>query len=163
MKAYTTRVGAGPFPTELGDELGERLREIGREFGATTGRPRRCGWLDLVALRYAVRVSGIKQLVITKLDVLAGIPKLALCTAYDLDGVRSKTFPDNAHDVGRVTPVYEEMDGFDAIGSVRSVNDLPASARIYLERIAQDLGCRVALVSVGPGRGEDIELLDPFL
>ena len=162
MKAYTTRVGRGPFPTELSDELGDRLREVGREFGATTGRPRRCGWLDLVALRYAVRVSGIKQLVITKLDVLAGIPKLKLCTTYQLDGERLTTFPDNAHDVVRVTPIYEEMDGFDAIGSVRSMDDLPQSARTYLDRIAEELACKLALVSVGPGRGEDIELVDPF-
>jgi adenylosuccinate synthase len=162
MKAYTTRVGRGPFPTELDNELGERLREVGREFGATTGRPRRCGWLDLVALRYAVRVSGIQQLVITKLDVLAGIPKLEICTAYELDGQRLTTLPDNAHDIGRVTPVLEEMEGFGPISSARSLDELPKSARIYLDRIAQDLGCKAALVSVGPGRGEDIELVDPF-
>jgi adenylosuccinate synthase len=162
LKAYTTRVGRGPFPTELLDALGERLRETGREFGATTGRPRRCGWLDLVALRYAVRISGIRQIVITKLDVLAGIPKLNLCTAYELDGQRLETFPDNAHDVSRVSPIYEVMDGFDRVGEARSLDDLPATARRYIDRIAEALGTRIALVSVGPGRGEDIELANPF-
>ncbi len=95
--------------------------------------------------------------------MLAGIPKLQLCTSYQLDGERLTTLPDNAHDVVRVTPIYEEMDGFDAIGACRSLDDLPPAARRYIDRIAKDLGCRVALVSVGPGRGEDIELLDPFL
>jgi adenylosuccinate synthase len=162
MKAYTTRVGAGPFPTELDDELGERLRKTGHEYGATTGRPRRCGWLDFVALRYAVRISGIEQLAITKLDVLAGIDPLRMCVAYELDGRRIETYPDNAHDMVRVRPIYEEMRGFGSIGDKRTLADLPKEARAYLDRIAKELGTSIAMVSVGPGRGEDIELVDPF-
>ncbi len=162
MKAYTTRVGSGPFPTELEGGIGERLRAAGHEFGATTGRPRRCGWLDLVALRYAVRVCGIQQVAITKLDVLSVLDELEVCVAYELDGERLDTYPDNAHDVARVKPVYEKMPGFGEVGEVRSVADLPENARKYVDRITEDLGVKVALLSVGPGRGEDIEELDPF-
>ncbi|MCK6551378.1 adenylosuccinate synthase [Myxococcota bacterium] len=163
MKAYTTRVGAGPFPTELSDEIGERLRSVGHEFGATTGRPRRCGWLDFVALRYAVRISGIQDVVITKLDVLAGIDPLKVCVAYELDGERITTYPDNAHDMVRVKPVYETVPGFGATREARALEDLPPAARAYLDRITAELGVRIVLVSVGPGRGEDLELVDPFL
>lgn len=162
MKAYTTRVGAGPMPTELHDEIGERLRKTGHEFGATTGRPRRCGWLDFVALRYAVRVSGIQSLAITKLDVLAGIDPIKVCVAYELDGERLETYPDNAPDMARVKPVYEEMAGFGPLHDKRRLEDLPKEARAYLDRIAKELGTTTALVSVGPGRGEDIEVVDPF-
>ena len=162
MKAYTTRVGAGPFPTELHDNIGDKLRESGREFGATTGRPRRCGWLDLVALRYARRVAGIDKLVVTKLDVLSGLDQIGVCTAYELDGERLETYPDNAHAVGRVKPIYEMLPGFGEIRDARSLEDLPKNARAYVERIAEELGVELALLSVGPGRGEDIELVDPF-
>jgi adenylosuccinate synthase len=155
-------VGSGPFPTELHDALGEQLRATGHEFGATTGRPRRCGWLDLVALGYAVRVSGIQSLVITKLDVLAGVDPIQVCTAYALDGERLETFPDNVHDLGRVTPIYEPMPGFGDVRGARSLADLPPPARHYVDTIAARLGCEVTLVSVGPGRGEDLELEDPF-
>ena len=162
MKAYTTRVGSGPFPTELHDGIGEQLRETGREFGATTGRPRRCGWLDLVALRYATRVAGIRKLVVTKLDVLSGLDAIGVCTHYELDGERLDTYPDNAHDVGRVRPVYEMLPGFSDVRQARSLDDLPAGARAYVDRIAAELDVELALLSVGPGRGEDIELSDPF-
>ncbi|MBI4820954.1 MAG: adenylosuccinate synthase [Deltaproteobacteria bacterium] len=161
-KAYTTRVGSGPFPTELLDETGERLRATGQEFGATTGRPRRCGWLDLVALRYAVRVSGIDRLAITKLDVLAGISPIQVCVAYELDGERLETFPDNVHDLDRVKPIYEATEGFSDVRGARKLEELPGTARAYLDRITRDLGVPAALVSVGPGRGEDIEISDPF-
>ncbi|MBX2813390.1 MAG: adenylosuccinate synthase [Myxococcales bacterium] len=161
-KAYTTRVGAGPFPTELHDALGEQLRENGREFGATTGRPRRCGWLDFVALRYAVRVAGIEQIVLTKLDVLSGLDQISICTGYEIDGERFTTYPDNAHDVARVTPVYEMMPGFADIRQARNIEDLPKNARAYVDRIAEELNVSLALLSVGPGRGEDIEIVDPF-
>ncbi len=161
-KAYTTRVGSGPFPTELEDAVGEQLRATGQEFGATTGRPRRCGWLDLVALRYAVRVSGIRTLAITKLDVLADIDPLKVCVAYELDGERIETYPDNVHDLTRVTPVYESVPGFGDVRAARKLEDLPAAARSYLDRIAEALDCTLSLVSVGPGRGEDIEVADPF-
>lgn len=162
MKAYTTRVGAGPFPTELDDALGDRLRKTGHEFGAVTGRPRRCGWLDFVALRYAVRICGIQLLAITKLDVLAGIDPIRFCVGYELEGERLATYPDNVHDLGRVRPIYEEMPGFGALGDKRTLADLPTAARAYLDRIAEELGVGTALVSVGPGRGEDIEVVDPF-
>lgn len=162
MKAYTTRVGSGPFPTELEGGIGERLRAAGHEFGATTGRPRRCGWLDLVALRYAVRVCGIQQVAITKLDVLSVLDELQVCVAYDLDGQRLDTYPDNAHDVSRVKPIYETMPGFGPVVDARSRDDLPDNAKKYLDRITSDLGVTAALVSVGPGRGEDIEEVDPF-
>ena len=163
MKAYTTRVGSGPFPTELHDEVGEALRDAGREFGATTGRPRRCGWLDFVALRYASRVAGIRKLVITKLDVLGGLGDIDVCTAYELDGERLETYPDNAHDVARVKPVYETLPGFGAeVRDARKLEDLPKTARAYIDRIAEELDVELSLLSVGPGRGEDIELSDPF-
>ena len=162
MKAYTTRVGSGPFPTELNGSVGARLREAGDEFGATTGRPRRCGWLDLVALRYAVRVAGIRQLAVTKLDVLSEMEELKVCTAYELDGTRFETYPDNAADVSLVRPIYEELRGFGRLDEARSLDDLPGPARAYLDRVSSDLGVQIVMVSVGPGRGEDIELIDPF-
>lgn len=162
MKAYTTRVGSGPFPTELNDALGERLRETGKEFGATTGRPRRCGWLDLVALRYAVRICGIREVAVTKLDVLSGLDELKVCTEYRLGGERLQTFPDNVHDLDRVEPVYRSFPGFGDVGGARRLEDLPSTARQYLDFVTQDLGVKVALLSVGPGRGQDIEVHNPF-
>jgi adenylosuccinate synthase len=162
MKAYTTRVGSGPFPTELNDALGERLRETGREFGATTGRPRRCGWLDLVALRYATRICGIQEVAVTKLDVLSGLDELKVCTHYQLGGDKLETFPDNVHDLQRVEPVYRSFAGFGDVGGARKLEDLPKAARHYLDEVTQDLGVKVALLSVGPGRGQDIEVHNPF-
>lgn len=162
MKAYTTRVGSGPFPTELHEEVGDKLREKGREFGSTTGRPRRCGWLDLVALRYATRVAGIRRLVVTKLDVLSGLDEIGVCTAYELDGERLDTYPDNVHDLARVRPVYEMVPGFGEVRTARRLKDLPAGARAYLDRISAELAVELVLVSVGPARGEDIELANPF-
>lgn len=161
-KAYTTRVGAGPFPTELFDETGEKLRATGHEFGATTGRPRRCGWLDMVALKYAVRISGIQYLAITKLDILGGHDQLKVCVAYDLDGERIETYPDNVHDLQRATPIYETVEGFGDVRDAKCLDDLPPAAKTYLNRIADGLSCKIALVSVGPGRGEDIEVKNPF-
>jgi adenylosuccinate synthase len=162
MKAYSTRVGAGPFPTELFGDLGERLRTTGQEFGATTGRPRRCGWLDFVALRYAARISGIQLLAITKLDVLSGIDPIRFAVAYELDGQRIERYPDNVHDLDRVRPIFEEMPGFGPIKDKRSLQDLPQEARNYLDRMTKELDLGIALVSVGPGRGEDIEIVNPF-
>jgi adenylosuccinate synthase len=162
-KAYTTRVGEGPFPTELPGEIGQKLRKIGHEFGATTGRPRRCGWLDLVALRYAVRVSGIDCLALTKLDVLSGFPEIQVCTAYEIDGERIEHFPDDVRNLGAVKPIYESMEGFSDLGHQRTLADLPSSARRYIDRIASDLEVEVAMVSLGPGRGEEVEITNPFL
>jgi adenylosuccinate synthase len=156
-KAYTTRVGNGPFPSELGGELGETLRKRGAEYGATTGRPRRCGWLDAVALGRAVRVSGITTLAVTKLDVLQGISPLKICVAYRLDGRELDDFPPSAADLQRVEPIYEDWEGFteDLRGATR-MEDLPTAARAYLDRLAELAGAPISMISVGPSREETI-------
>lgn len=161
-KAYTTRVGAGPFPTELFDESGEALRKAGHEFGATTGRARRTGWLDLVALAYAARVGGVQTLAITKLDVLAQLDRIKVCVAYELDGQRLTRLPDNAPDLARVVPIYQEMPAIEDPSQARSFDELGPKARAYLEFISETLSLPICLVSVGPGRDEAIEIADPF-
>jgi adenylosuccinate synthase len=160
-KAYTTRVGGGPFPTELDNETGQRLRDAGAEYGSTTGRPRRCGWLDLVALRHAVAVNGLSELAITKLDVLSALPELEICVAYELDGERL-TYPPYER-VEAVQPIYETLEGWsEDLTSCRSRSDLPPAAQRYLARIEQEVGCRVGVVSVGPDREDTADLRDPF-
>lgn len=162
-KAYTTRVGGGPFPTELTDALGERLRKVGDEFGATTGRPRRCGWLDTVVLRYATRVNGLWGLALTKLDVLSGLETLKICNAYELDGKRLSELPVDFEDFSRVQPIYEEMDGWEAtLAGARTVEDLPEAARRYIRRVEEMVGIPVVCISVGAERGETILLQNPF-
>ncbi|MEZ4367000.1 MAG: adenylosuccinate synthase [Kofleriaceae bacterium] len=162
-KAYATRVGGGPFPTELHDATGERLRQVGAEFGATTGRPRRCGWLDLPALRLAVRTSGIDALALTKLDVLAEMPEVALCVGYRVDGRLLDEAPTDADDLARAEPVLEAFGGLgDWPAQVRTLADLPAPARRYLEAIEAGAGVPLCLVSVGPERGQTVVLADPF-
>jgi adenylosuccinate synthase len=162
-KAYTTRVGGGPFPTELTDETGERLRKIGDEYGATTGRPRRCGWLDLVVLRYAARVNGLSGLALTKMDVLSGLKALKLCVAYQLDGQRVEELPNDADDLARVQPIYETLPGWDErLAGTRTVEDLPANAKAYVHRIEELTGVKVVCISVGADRGETILLSNPF-
>ena len=167
VKAYTTRVGNGPFPTELFDESGERLRDVGREFGSTTGRPRRCGWLDIPALRLTIRLSGIKSLALTKLDVLDGLGEIKLCTAYRLNGQLLDEMPLDPDDLMAVEPVYETMPGWPARGQkappATTVEDLPATARSYLARIAELVGISPSLVSWGPSRSETILISNPFL
>lgn len=154
-KAYTTRVGDGPFPTELLGAEGDGLREAGGEFGATTGRPRRCGWLDIPVLRYAVRINGMQGLALTKMDVLSGLGDLRICVAYQIDGERSELPP--AEDLSRAQPVYETLEGWeDALGDCRAFDELPAAAQAYVERVTELAGCPVDLVSVGPGRRETI-------
>ncbi len=155
-KAYVTRVGEGPFPTELDGELAEQLREAGGEFGTTTGRARRCGWLDLVALRYAARINGLTGLVITKLDVLTGLDPLRICTRYAGPGEATfDTFPYHQSIVHKVTPEYIEMPGWDAdISGARRVGDLPAEARDYLRAIEDFVGVPVVMVGVGPARDQ---------
>ena len=163
-KAYTTRVGGGPFPTELDDEVGAKLREVGDEFGATTGRPRRCGWFDAVVVRQAARLSGMSGLAITKLDVLSGLPKLKLAVAYEVDGKRLETVPAGARAFASAKPVYEEMDGWtEDLGQARRFEDLPAPARKYISRIEELTATPVTLISVGAEREETILLRDPFL
>ena len=160
-KAYTTRVGGGPFPTELEDETGQRLRDAGAEYGSTTGRPRRCGWLDLVALRHAVAVNGLTEIAITKLDVLSAVDQLELCVAYELDGKRLSHPPYDRIDA--VKPVYETLEGWsEDLSACRTRADLPPAAQRYLERIEREVGCRIGTVSVGPDREDTADLRDPF-
>jgi adenylosuccinate synthase len=158
LKAYSTRVGGGPMPTELFDADGERIRERGREFGTTTGRPRRCGWLDLVALRYTAMVNGVDELAVMLLDVLGGFEKLKVCTAYRVDGRVTDRFCPDAHDLGRVEPVYEEVDGFaeGVAEKARSRGELPAGAAAYVELIQSYVGVPVRVISVGPDREQTI-------
>jgi adenylosuccinate synthase len=158
-KAYTTRVGSGPFPTELLDDAGAHLRKAGDEYGTTTGRERRCGWFDAVVGRYAVRVNGISDLVVTKLDVLSGLAKVPICVAYDVDGQRVDSMPTTQTAFHHAKPIYEELDGWwEDISKARVEADLPAAARRYLERIEQLCGARVGVVGVGPGRDETVTL-----
>lgn len=156
-KAYTTRVGSGPFPTEMNEVLSERLRQEGGEFGATTGRPRRCGWLDLVALKYAIRVNGLTSLALMKLDVLSGHEKIEVCTAYRLDGVEIKELPVSSNDLSRVEPVYRTLNGWmEDIRNVRSIQDLPQAARDFIQFIATEVATPIDVVSVGPGREQTL-------
>jgi adenylosuccinate synthase len=162
-KAYATRVGEGPFPTELHGEAGERLRKAGGEYGATTGRPRRCGWLDLPALRMGVRLSGMQSLALTKLDVLAGLPEVSVCAAYKLDGKELDEPPTDPEDLARAEPIYMHFKGWEKLPSeAREIGDLPAPARAYVQTISEMAGVPFCLVSVGPDRSETIRLTDPF-
>ncbi len=157
VKAYSTRVGNGPFPTELTGETGEWLRAEGHEFGATTGRPRRCGWLDLVALRYTSRINGFTELAVTKLDVLAGLNEIQVCTAYRIDGKTTERFPTDLATLERVEPVYETLRGFSGdLSGAERLADLPAPARDYLSFLSQRLGVPVAVVGTGPKREETL-------
>jgi adenylosuccinate synthase len=154
-KAYATRVGGGPFPTELLDELGDRIRTAGGEFGSVTGRPRRCGWLDIPVLRQAVRMNGVTELAITKLDVLRGIHPLRIAVAYEVDGRRVVTPP--ALGLERAVPVFEEHPGWDAdLRGARTLADLPATVRRFVDRVAELSGARIGMISVGPDRDETI-------
>ena len=158
LKAYTTRVGEGPFPTELFDDNGEFLRKTGAEYGTTTGRPRRCGWLDTVIGRYATRINGVTDFVITKLDVLTGLDTVPICVAYDIDGVRHDEMPANQSDFHHAVPIYEEMPGWwEDITACRSFEELPAAAQAYVLRVEELIGARVSAIGVGPGREEIIE------
>ncbi|WP_156253177.1 adenylosuccinate synthase [Pseudactinotalea terrae] len=153
IKAYTTRVGEGPFPTELLDDVGEQLRKTGGEYGVTTGRPRRCGWYDAVVARYAARVNGLTDLVLTKLDVLTGFEKVPVCVAYDVDGVRHDEMPVDQAAFAKATPIYEELDGWwEDISLARTWDDLPVNARRYVEALEEMSGTRISSVGVGPDR-----------
>lgn len=157
VKAYCTRVGNGPFPTELHDDIGERLQSVGHEFGATTGRPRRCGWLDLVALRYTSAINGLTDLCITKLDVLSGLDEIKVCTAYRIDGTETTQFPSDVHSLEKVEPVYVSLPGWkeDIVG-IDQFENLPETARTYLQFIADQVGVGISMVSTGPKRSETI-------
>jgi adenylosuccinate synthase len=157
LKAYTTRVGSGPFPTELNDEMGERLRKTGGEVGVTTGRNRRTGWFDAVIARYAARVNGITDYFLTKLDVLSGLDTVPVCVAYEVDGRRVDDMPMTQTDLHHAIPVYEELPGWwEDISECRSYDDLPANARSYVDRIEELAGARISAVGVGPRRDQTI-------
>jgi len=157
VKAYSTRVGNGPFPTELENEIGERLRKTGGEYGATTGRPRRCGWLDFVSLRYSIRVNGIEKIAITKLDVLDDFDEIRVCTHYRVNGKNIQNFPTDLRTLALVEPVYRVFKGWKAkTSAVRSYSKLPARARAYIEAMASGLGTKVWMVSVGARRDQTL-------
>ncbi len=163
VKAYTTRVGAGPFPTELEDEIGQRLGERGHEFGTVTGRKRRCGWFDAVLVRQSAAVSGITGVALTKLDVLDGFDQLKICTGYKLDGQTYDYLPPHPQDQARVEPIYETIEGWsESTAGARSWADLPAQAIKYIRRIEELIGCPVASVSTSPQRDDTILVRDPF-
>jgi len=163
VKAYTTRVGSGPFPTELFDEIGEKIQKKGAEFGATTGRRRRCGWLDAVLLRNAARLNGLTGLVITKLDVLDGLKDLKICTGYEYNGKTISDFPASLKILGSCKPVYDVLPGWqEDISGIRKFKDLPENAKMYLSRIQQLTETPIDIVSVGPAREETIVINNPF-
>ncbi len=163
LKAYSTRVGYGGFPTELKDDLGDELRRIGGEYGATTGRPRRCGWLDLVVVNHSIGLNGLAGIALTKLDVLTGISPLKICTGYKIGGKTVRTVPSDIEELEKATPIYREMKGWDKpIEESRAFEDLPKNARDYVETIQHLTGVPVTLVSVGPSREQSILRESPF-
>ncbi|WP_062304188.1 adenylosuccinate synthase [Demequina subtropica] len=160
-KAYTTRVGEGPMPTELLDKWGDRLRDVGHEFGTTTGRPRRCGWYDSVITRYASRINGLTDIVLTKLDVLTGIEEIPVCVSYDVGGVRHQDLPLDQAAFAAAEPVYETFPGWtEDISGAREFSDLPQNAQDYVKAVEELSGCRISTIGVGPGRDEIIQIND---
>lgn len=161
QKAYTTRVGAGPFPTELFDKMGDFLRTTGGEFGVNTGRPRRCGWYDAVLARQAVRINGFTDLFITKLDVLTGLEKVPVCVAYEVDGVRFDEIPMTQTDFHHAKPIYEYFDGWnESISDAKTLGELPENARKYVYKLEELSGCRISAIGVGPDRDQTIVVRD---
>jgi adenylosuccinate synthase len=159
VKAYSTRVGGGPFPTEQDNAIGQRIRDQGNEYGTVTRRPRRCGWLDAVAIRYTARLSGATSACVMLLDVLSGLDELKICTSYDIDGERSNRFPSHVDDLRRVKPVYQTLPGWtESLVDMRSIAELPANARRYLDRVGELVGAPIEMVSVGPERDQTIRL-----
>jgi len=163
FKAYCTRVGAGPMPTELKDEAGDLIRELAHEYGTTTGRPRRCGWFDAVAARFSTRINGFTGIVITRLDILDGFEQLKLCVGYELDGDKIDYFPASVTALERCRPIYEELPGWQTPTShIRQYEQLPAEARQYIARLEELTTCPVNLICVGPGREETIQKMPVF-
>ncbi len=158
MKGYVTRVGEGPFPTELNDEIGERIRQIGREFGTTTGRARRTGWFDAVIGRFAVRTNGLTDIALNKIDVLSGLPKVKVCVAYEKDGEQITDFPASLNELAKCKPVYEELQGWGDISHIRSYEALPQEVKDYIAFIEEKCGAKVSYVGVGPNREQNIEI-----
>ena len=162
-KAYTTRVGEGPFPTEISGDLGEKLREAGGEFGATTGRPRRCGWFDAFALKYAAQINGISSIALTKLDVLSGFEKIKICVGYKYNGQELASFPSTSHVLDEIEPIYEEMEGWEEdISNAKDISELPQQAKSYLEKLQEVAEVSIYTVSVGPSREKIIFLNELF-
>ncbi len=162
-KAYTTRVGSGPFPTELHDDIGEAIQKKGNEFGATTGRQRRCGWLDLVALKYAIRINGITNIALMKIDVLSGLQEVQVCTSYELDGKTIEDFPVSPGDVARAKPIYQSFQGWsEEITEATDYEELPMAMRKYVRFISDELGIPIDVLSVGPGRDQTLWLKPLF-
>ncbi|MCC2593640.1 adenylosuccinate synthase [Tessaracoccus sp. OS52] len=160
-KAYTTRVGEGPFPTELFDEDGERLRQTGGEFGATTGRPRRCGWFDAPLVEQASKINGFTDIFLTKLDILSGWEKIPVCVAYDVDGVRHDHMPMTQSEFHHAVPIYEVLDGWhEDISGCRTFEELPETCQAYVKRLEELIGCRISGIGVGPGREQSIAIHD---
>ncbi len=158
VKAYTTRVGKGPFPTELFDEVGEQLREKGNEYGTTTGRPRRCGWFDAVIVKYAVRTSGLTSIVVNKIDTLGDVEKLKICVGYKKGNETISEFPPSLEELALCEPIYEEVDGWEGdIGHITKYEDLPVNAKMFIERIEEICDVKVSMVGVGPGRTQNIK------
>jgi adenylosuccinate synthase len=161
VKAYTTRVGEGPFPTELHDDAGERLRQVGAEFGTTTGRPRRCGWFDVPIARYATRINGVTDFVLTKLDVLTGLDEIPVCVGYDVDGTRHDDLPMTQAEFARAVPIYETLPGWtEDISGARMLDDLPRNARDYVQALEKMIKAPISAVGVGPGRDETVAVRD---
>ena len=157
IKAYTTRVGGGPFPTEQDNATGQHIRDRGNEYGTVTKRPRRCGWFDAVAVRYAARLGGVDVLSVMLLDVISQLPEIKICTGYEIDGRQTKNFPSHVDDLRRVTPLYETLPGWQTeISDIRRISELPANARSYIDRLSQLIGIPVEIISVGPDREQTI-------
>jgi adenylosuccinate synthase len=160
-KAYVTRVGEGPFPTEQVNEIGDKIRQAGKEFGSTTGRPRRCGWLDIPALRYAIRLNGISSLILTKLDVLTGFEQLKLCVGYEYEGSIISEMPYDAMKLDEIKPIYEKFPGWKEDISMLRIHDaLPEQAKHFLQWIEMLCNCPISMVSVGPERDQIIKIRD---
>jgi len=163
MKAYTTRVGAGPFPTELHDSIGEHLQKVGAEFGATTGRRRRCGWLDLAALRHSRNINGFTGLAITKLDVLSGLPEIQVCTHYEHKGKKFTTVPSDLETFSNAKPIYKTLKGWsETVTELQNISQLPAALHDYVKFIEDQMEVKAVLLSVGPDRSQTLEIRNPF-
>jgi adenylosuccinate synthase len=163
-KAYTTRVGEGPFPTELKDQVGEKIRVRGGEYGATTGRPRRCGWFDAVIVNHSIRINGIREMTLTKLDVLNEFDKIKVCVGYRLNGKVFQHVPSNLEMLARSEPVYEELSGWKTeIKEARNFSQLPVNAQRYIRRIEELIHTKITMISVGSERNETIDVRNPFL
>ncbi len=159
VKAYVTRVGGGPFPTEIEGEIGDLLREKGKEYGSTTGRPRRCGWFDGVVMKHASRVNGLTSLAITKIDVLDDLDSINICNAYEYEGKKIAEFPSDLSKLEKCTPVYETLPGWkQSLADVKSYKDMPKNAKKYLERLEEIAGAKISMISTGAERGQIIKI-----